>query len=531
MSIVEKEFEIDFDNLDDINFIISKNDEYSYDGDSTYILNYYQKVGLNVKYNDTLYEFILFLVDDCDDILVLGPGFLNPERAEKLHNMPVFDRHSWVNDFSQNLIYYNDPTRYDYDDLQGGWGVGTSDNWHLENISEIIKILARKITDYEKKDIIPYSNLYFFGSSMGGFMGIILSILIRNSTSIADIPQFNVFKWHYWNKLQDVCFDNLPAEKIYSQYSYRLNVFDLMQKENYIPNSYIVLDCSCQSDWNSQFEEFITNLDKLPYEFTNNLNRLHLRIDGKNRGHSVLKKNDTISLINSVISNEKNFNQGQRKNIKFKLFSELDSDVYSYLEQNFIDKNILRYEANKIEWDDLKSIVEETLDDNTAIENDLTIIHDNNIEEYNLLQTLKKYITCRIDIKNRGNKNNSVDVVNISDKEFSSSKPKWFSNDSGKGLILKSSALNLEFNLKCYGDGDLQIALRGLEFKKDKNNQRIPIFIDILHFEIDGEGIVDNSRVICHDKPVRYVKSVKSEQVVNIKIKWRALDKYSNVPF
>ena len=213
MNLFDKNFEMDFDDLKKVNFIINNKSSFN-DGFDLHF-NYYEKVGLTVYKDDSKYEFIIFLIEDCDNILILGPGFLTDEKQKKLFDKPIFDRHTWVDDFEQNLIFYNDPTRYDFKELKGGWGIGNERVWHLSNIAEIIKILSNKITPYKSLDIIPHTNLFFYGSSMGGYMSIVLSILIRNSTSIADIPQFNLFNWIYWNKLRENCFNGFPDDYIF----------------------------------------------------------------------------------------------------------------------------------------------------------------------------------------------------------------------------------------------------------------------------------------------------------------------------
>ena len=57
----------------------------------------------------------------------------------KFKNRPYFERQSWVTDLKHNVLFYNDPTLYDFEEIDGGWGIGTPKNWHLENISRIIK--------------------------------------------------------------------------------------------------------------------------------------------------------------------------------------------------------------------------------------------------------------------------------------------------------------------------------------------------------------------------------------------------------
>lgn len=98
------------------------------------------------------------------------------------NNGPNFSRLNW--DFvDYSIIYYNDPTIYLNDEIKGGWGIGNAENWYLKNISQILKEICVNLK-------IEFSNLYLFGSSMGGFMSLMLGTMIKDSKVIADIPQF-----------------------------------------------------------------------------------------------------------------------------------------------------------------------------------------------------------------------------------------------------------------------------------------------------------------------------------------------------
>jgi hypothetical protein len=259
-----------------------------------------ERVGLKVMSKNVEYNLILNLKSTSDKLLVFGSAAIPLSKREKYLNKPVFGRIKWQ--FDQSTIHYDDPTRLiDGVDLLGGWGIGTEDNWYLKEIANIIKIIADNVYDYPSIED-SYKNLIFYGSSIGGFMSIQLSILLKNSTSIAEIPQLNVMKWGYWSTLKKELFPDLTNEEINSKYSHRINVYDLMMKCKYIPNTYLILDCSDERDFRTQFKDFFLKLNDLPFSESNNLNKIHIRIDGKNKGHAILSYGESHELIDNVCS-------------------------------------------------------------------------------------------------------------------------------------------------------------------------------------------------------------------------------------
>ena len=96
--------------------------------------------------------------------MVLGSGLIPPEQKEKFIGRPVFNRVTWP--FDQSTIFYNDPTRrITKNEIPGGFGIGTVDEWYLEGIANIIKIIADKLFVYKHKDsyknVIPQLSKYF----------------------------------------------------------------------------------------------------------------------------------------------------------------------------------------------------------------------------------------------------------------------------------------------------------------------------------------------------------------------------------
>lgn len=262
----------------------------SYDNLKDVQLPYDRKVGLEVIRDSVKYEFIINLKNNCDKLLIMCPaainGNSNHDRAR-----PIFHRWSW--EFDVSTIFFNDPTLYLSDNILGGWGLGSMDNWYLKKISNIFNILIEKL-DLNKKNVI------FYGSSLGGFMSIMLATMIKNSVAIAEIPQLDVTNWtKHWSLLRENLFDNLDDDYIKQRFGYKLDVITLMKIENYIPNAYLLFDCSHDYDLKNIYLPFFNRLNELPYD--EKRNNIKIKITGKNKGHAFLPYNELVILINNII--------------------------------------------------------------------------------------------------------------------------------------------------------------------------------------------------------------------------------------
>ncbi len=250
------------------------------------------------------FDFVCNFKKNIDKLLVLGSGVTPRDKIPKLN--PYYNRVSW--DFKYSTIFYNDPSSYIHNEIYGAWGIGTKENWYLEILAEIIKKIANQLFDYKN---LYYNNIIFVGSSQGGFMSFMLSVLVKNSMSICDIPQTDILKNYnpskkvpfniYKEKILKHIFYSNNIDEIYEEFGYRLNFIELMKRENYIPNSYLCLDCSYSIDFYTQYLPFFEQLNQLPFkdEFSNNI---RIRIDGKNAEHSNMSKECLMKTIDNVFA-------------------------------------------------------------------------------------------------------------------------------------------------------------------------------------------------------------------------------------
>ena len=408
-------------------------------------LEFNKKIGLVVYKDSVKYEFVLNLKDSSDNLLILGSGALGFRIFDRTR--PFIDRNSWH--FKQSTIHYHDPTYYVDDSITAGWGIGTEDDYYLENIAKILQIIINKLD-------IPNSHVLFYGSSAGGFTSLILSVLIKDSISLADIPQLYIYNFKSREKLLDTwinvkeqCFREMSNAEFINSYKYRLSFIEMIKREQYVPNAYLVLDCSVNLDFYTQYTPFF--MDLFQDSWVNESNKIKLIINWKNSGHAPMSKKETIHLINTI------------------------------------------FDINK------KEPISEELN---------SILSQINIKKRNtVVDKLNKYNTARVDVKLEGGRD--LYILNI-DETALVSRPSWLNNDTGPGLVMTNDTNSFNIKIRCSGDGNLIVRLRAIDFKY--SGKRLPVYIMYTKFLINGQHIINKNRLAWHNDPIIFEKSVKDDE-------------------
>lgn len=155
---------------------------------------------------------------------------------------------------------------------------------------------------------------------------------------------------------------------------------------------------------------------------------------------------------------------------------------------------------------------------NQIIENEFFQKNPNNVDIF------LKYITARIDIKNFGNKDNDICILENSDINSIVDAPAWYTTSEGIGTIIHSKKGSIDLKFKCINEGKLEIYLKGIDFR-DKIGQRVPIYINFTKFHINGESIFDSKISVSHDKYYNYSKNnVKDGEIIDMHIEWEPFD-------
>ena len=277
------------------------------------------RFGLCVKLRGTKYEFLVHFKTNIDKVLCLGAGAMGNDSKHDTRR-PFFHRHGWK--FDASTIWYNDPTRYLNLKSKGSWGVGTTEEYFLENISDIVVKLIERVN-------IKHENLIFYGSSMGGFTSLQLATMVKDSIALADIPQLEFQNHVSYDKVKPYCFPGLSDEEIWDRFKHRFDVIELMKKENYIPKATIVFNCS-NRDINTQYLDFIKKINELPKikDKRNHIKIVFNYIDS----HEPLGNAESRKLANGITS----------KNM-MAYYDELeDSDMYKENQRLKAEVNMLR---------------------------------------------------------------------------------------------------------------------------------------------------------------------------------------------
>lgn len=128
--------------------------------------------------------------------------------------------------------------------------------------------------------------------------------------------------------------------------------------------------------------------------------------------------------------------------------------------------------------------------------------------------------TARFDVKNIGKKENSVEIIKNSSKEYFTA-PAWYTTDTGKGWNLQCNDQSVDFSFRCVGNGNLEIVIRGPDWK-DLRGIRTPMKVALTDFTVNGEKIVSRRKVVWHDAPVKWGKEVTDGELVTVHAEWQS---------
>ena len=140
---------------------------------------------------------------------------------------------------------------------------------------------------------------------------------------------------------------------------------------------------------------------------------------------------------------------------------------------------------------------------------------------------LLKYGTARIDIKNVGNTTNKINIIKNSDANIHIYQQEWFNNEEGTGTIIESVEGILDLEVECINSGTINLWFKGLNHS-DANNNNIPIYIEYTNIEVNGNAILQENHITCHDKPFLFKKNVENKEILKIHIEWLPFNNYNN---
>ena len=140
---------------------------------------------------------------------------------------------------------------------------------------------------------------------------------------------------------------------------------------------------------------------------------------------------------------------------------------------------------------------------------------------------IKNFYEAIIDVKNDGNEDNCLILVDGDDSLSRIYNPESFKDKNDAVTVLSSDKRKINVSFKCVNDGNLKIDFKAMDLKFNDNS--LPIFIEYTKIRIDEKDLIDSNVVAWHDNPFRYEQEVKNNQIVNIHVEWRPLSRESNL--
>lgn len=221
---------------------------------------------------------------------------LNQAAVSRTRSLPIFQRWKWINDFNANVLIVNDPLLYKNENIKAGWWIGTSDCDTAFEFAKEISYLANKLN-------IETKNIFFYGSSAGGFASLQQASCLSGSTAIADIAQTDLFTYKYRSEVEvtaNSCYGIKTLDKIEDRYKCRFRLIDRFKTLEEVPNIYILQNIEDTHHLLTQaipLIEYLNQKDKSKYSIY--CYRLKHPIKG---GHYPLPRRRTTQFINKIMS-------------------------------------------------------------------------------------------------------------------------------------------------------------------------------------------------------------------------------------
>ncbi|TFL15973.1 hypothetical protein [Jannaschia formosa] len=196
---------------------------------------------------------LYFSPSESKKCVVFSPGFLDLKK----YQYPYFQRINWLNEFDAVGISLADPTLSLSRDIGIGWFIGDRKRHFLRETAEFLDILISHLE-------IKRSSTLFFGSSAGGFSSLGLATILRGTKAFAVNPQTNVLKFHSITELYrtfTACFGTANSTiGIKSAYSERVDLIELIMREDYIPQFLIWQNTFDSYHYKDHLIPFLSNL-------------------------------------------------------------------------------------------------------------------------------------------------------------------------------------------------------------------------------------------------------------------------------
>lgn len=134
---------------------------------------------------------------------------------------PVFQRWSWASLFPGHCLFISDPSLFLNQNLGLAWYAGTAT--HDPN-----PVIGKLVTRIAEQFGIASTEVYFYGSSGGGFAALRLLLELPKAAALAINPQTNINAYRLSRVTQyyDVCFDGRPKWEMAKEFPRRISLIE-----------------------------------------------------------------------------------------------------------------------------------------------------------------------------------------------------------------------------------------------------------------------------------------------------------------
>ena len=200
---------------------------------------------LKINWENVVFEFLIRIKNESDKLVIMGSGAYDSNK----YKPPVFQRHAWLEDITQSVIYYNDPTLY-LGEINLGWSYGEKDRHYAKDIAEILNKIIRKLE-------LDCKNVLFYGSSAGGFMSMLIASYFDGAKALVNNPQTivtNYYKQHV-DKLHRAT--HAAGEQFINS---RLNLIEHFKGIGRVPKITYLQNLACAHDMKKHVVPFLNGL-------------------------------------------------------------------------------------------------------------------------------------------------------------------------------------------------------------------------------------------------------------------------------
>ena len=151
------------------------------------VLNFPEEIPNRFKISINEIKFDCLFDDNkySDCLMVVFSGARTPK-----DRMPMFKRQSFYPFIPMKVLSIADPMFEKFQELTLGWYYGTKDCDYTRLISVIVNLVCKKLG-------ISENELFFFGSSGGGYVSLQMASFYNSSTHVAMNPQIDISSYPY----------------------------------------------------------------------------------------------------------------------------------------------------------------------------------------------------------------------------------------------------------------------------------------------------------------------------------------------